>query len=225
MNRTVWIVAALTYLTACGGAPTTDAPEPPIEEPTADAAPPIKVDAGAVSPDAAPVSAPDSAPPSTSPDAAPEAAPTADSTPPKADAAPPAIDAAQAGKDAALRDGTGPLDASDGGRGGYDGGLVILHETADGPWPGEPCITGNVNCSGENMPFILTGTPGIATDVPMLCVKNGSTTAWAFDPGLCTPGYCRQIGDPFYPPGCVLGCRVPYQRQGYTPGSTGALCD
>lgn len=113
MKRIAWIVAALTYLTACGGAPTTDAPEAPIQDPTADAAPPVEPDAGTLSPDAAPVIDTDSAPPSTSPDAAPDAAPVPDPVPPKADAAPPKVDAAKpvvdAGRDVAPDAGsTGP---------------------------------------------------------------------------------------------------------------------
>jgi hypothetical protein len=124
------------------------------------------------------------------------------------DAAPPSSDAAAADVDA--RTGAG-----------YDGGRVVTLVLTD---PRDTCTLGNVNCMGVNMPLILTGTPGVVTDVPTICVQHGAHTAWAFEPALCSYGVCRQIGeDPFYPPGCVRGCAVPKKWGGY-PAGTSPLC-
>jgi hypothetical protein len=176
-------------------------------------------------------------PPPDAPDAGKDTANAPEASPPAPDAATPSSDAAAPNVDAAPGEEPSLVEASsvDGGafedahaeaRGGYDGGRVILREDPNSPGAGEPCLSGNVNCGAENMPLILTGVRGIVTEVPMVCVPYGSTTAWAFDPRLCTPGYCYGIDDPAgHLPGCLRACRVPYKVGGYTPGSTGALCN
>ena len=88
-----------------------------------------------------------------------------------------------------------------GGVPGYDGGRVITLVLTDSR---DACTIGNVNCMGVNMPLILTGTPGVVSDVPTICVGMEPIPLGHSIPGSAPSGSAVRLATHFMCQGACM---------------------